>query len=270
MLIDWFTVGAQALNFLILVWLMKRYLYQPIIHALDQREKRIAAELADADAKRADAVQAESAFKAKNAAFDAKRDALLKQAVAEADVEGRRVLEAARAAADNLRSARAESLRQDAEAFQRVLGRATQQEVFAIARKALTDLAGANLEERIADVFVRRLRGLDDQTKARLAEALRGGTEPALVRSAFELPTAQRDLIAQALDATFSAEIPLRFETAPDVVCGIELTRNGRKIAWSIAEYLTSLRANVDQLVQATQRGPNAPARPQDVGDDGR
>ena len=27
MLIDWFTVGAQALNFLILVWLMKRYLY---------------------------------------------------------------------------------------------------------------------------------------------------------------------------------------------------------------------------------------------------
>ena len=50
MLIDWFTVAAQALNFLILVWLMKRFLYKPILNAIDAREKLIAKELADADA----------------------------------------------------------------------------------------------------------------------------------------------------------------------------------------------------------------------------
>ena len=55
MLIDWFTIGAQALNFLILVWLMKLFLYAPILLAIDTREKRIAAELADADAKKAEA-----------------------------------------------------------------------------------------------------------------------------------------------------------------------------------------------------------------------
>ena len=55
MLIDWFTVGAQALNFIILVWLLKRFLYKPILNAVDAREKRIAAELADADAKKAEA-----------------------------------------------------------------------------------------------------------------------------------------------------------------------------------------------------------------------
>jgi hypothetical protein len=49
MLIDWFTVGAQIVNFLILVWLLKRFLYKPILDAIDAREKRIAAELADAD-----------------------------------------------------------------------------------------------------------------------------------------------------------------------------------------------------------------------------
>ena len=52
MLIDWFTIGAQALNFLILVWLLKHFLYQPILNAIDEREKRIAKELADAVAKR--------------------------------------------------------------------------------------------------------------------------------------------------------------------------------------------------------------------------
>ncbi len=57
MLIDWFTVAAQVINFLVLVWLLKRFLYQPIIDAIDAREKRIAAELADADAKKAEARQ---------------------------------------------------------------------------------------------------------------------------------------------------------------------------------------------------------------------
>ena len=55
MLIDWFTVAAQALNFVILVWLMKRFLYQPILHAIDEREKLIASELANADKKKAEA-----------------------------------------------------------------------------------------------------------------------------------------------------------------------------------------------------------------------
>ncbi len=56
MLIDWFTVVAQALNFLILVWLLKRFLYKPILDALDAREKRIAGKLADADAKQLEAI----------------------------------------------------------------------------------------------------------------------------------------------------------------------------------------------------------------------
>jgi len=37
MLIDWFTVGAQALNFIILVWLMKRFLYKPVQDAIAAR-----------------------------------------------------------------------------------------------------------------------------------------------------------------------------------------------------------------------------------------
>jgi len=79
MLIDWFTVGAQALNFLILVWLMKRFLYKPILHAIDEREKRIATELANADKKKAEAQKESDEFKQKNEEFDRQRAALLKK-----------------------------------------------------------------------------------------------------------------------------------------------------------------------------------------------
>ena len=66
MLIDWFTVGAQIVNFLILVWLLKHFLYKPILNAIDAREKRIAAELADADTKKADAEKERTDFEDKN------------------------------------------------------------------------------------------------------------------------------------------------------------------------------------------------------------
>ena len=79
MLIDWFTVVAQVVNFLILVWLLKRFLYKPILDAIDAREKRIAAELADADAKKAAAEKQRDEFQRKSAAFDEQRAALHEQ-----------------------------------------------------------------------------------------------------------------------------------------------------------------------------------------------
>jgi F-type H+-transporting ATPase subunit b len=80
MLIDWFTVAAQAVNFLILVWLMKRFLYKPILNAIDAREKKIAATVADASKQKADAEGEKNEFKKKNADLTlSARRCLLKQ-----------------------------------------------------------------------------------------------------------------------------------------------------------------------------------------------
>ena len=66
MLFDWFTFGAQTLNFLVLVWLMKRFLYKPILNAIDAREKRIALALADAALKQTAAQKERDAFQKKS------------------------------------------------------------------------------------------------------------------------------------------------------------------------------------------------------------
>ena len=254
MLIDWFTVGAQALNFLILVWLMKRFLYKPILHAIDEREKRIATELADADKKEAEAQKERDEFQRKNEEIDQQRAALLSKATDEAQAERQRLLDEARKAADGLSAKRQETLRNDAHNLNQAIRRRTQQEVFAIARKALMDLATTSLEERLGEVFTRRLREMDGQVKADLAEALKTASDPALVRSAFDLPAEERTAIQHALDETFSAEIRIRFETAPELISGIELTTNGQKVAWSIADYLASLEKGVDELLKEQDR----------------
>ena len=261
MLIDWFTVAAQAVNFLILVWLMKRFLYKPILNAIDEREKRIATELTNADKKKAEAQKERDEFQHKNEEFDQQRAALLSKATDEAKAERQRLLDDARKAAVDLSLKRQEALRIEAHNLQQAIRLRTQQEVFAITRKALTDLATTSLEERMGEVFTRRLREMNGEAKAGLGAALKKSSGPALVRSAFDLPTEQRAAIQNALNETFSADIHIRFETAPDLIGGIELTTNGQKVAWSIADYLMSMENGVEELLKMNNK-PIAKAEP--------
>jgi F-type H+-transporting ATPase subunit b len=248
-LIDWFTVGAQLLNFLILVWLLKRFLYKPILGAIDIRERRIAAELADAAAKRIAADKERDEFRSRSKALDEQRGALLAKAADEAAAERDRLIAQARNEAAVLRANQESALRQDQIKLNHDIARLAQEEVFAIARKALADLADAGLEERMGEVFTRRLREMDAKARESLASALAAGSEPAVLRSTFEMAAKERSTIQNALNETFAAEIKIRFETGPGTLCGIELTANGQKLSWSIAEYLAALEQKVDSLV---------------------
>jgi len=266
MLIDWFTVTAQTLNFLILVWLMKHFLYQPVLDAIDGREKKIATALADAAATKAAADQDRDDFQQKHDAFDQERANLLTTATDEAKAEHERLLTEARQAADTLSAKRQEKLRTEAGNLHQALARRTQQEVFSIARQTLTDLATADLEEQIVAVFMHDLWNLNGEPKLKLEAALKNMTEPVIVRSAFDLSDEERASIHDALNQTFAVKVPLHFDTAPEVVSGIEITMNGEKIAWSIADYLTSLEQAVGELLKPPAKPepePKKKAEPQ-------
>jgi F-type H+-transporting ATPase subunit b len=250
MLIDWFTVVAQAINFLILVWLLKRYLYQPILHAIDERERHIAASMADTEAKQAAAQQQCDEFRQKNAVFDKERSGLLTQAQLEAEQERQRLFTEARTSADEFTSKRMDSLRNEVSQLNQTLMRKTEQAVFSITRKTLADLSSISLEQQIVEVFSSRLHSLDETSKSLLTEAIKSAAEPGVIRSAFDLPDAQRARIQQVLNENFGTDIPLNFETAADLVSGVEFSINGQKLAWSIAEYLRVLEQSVDEVLK--------------------
>jgi F-type H+-transporting ATPase subunit b len=112
----------------------------------------------------------------------------------------------------------------------------------------------------MGEVFTRRLREMDSKAKETLGAALKSAPEPAVVRSAFDLPADQRAAIQNAVNETFSADIHLRFETTPDLVSGVELTANGQKVAWSIADYLALLEKGVGELLKEQDKPEPKPA----------
>lgn len=247
MLIDWFTVAAQAFNFLILVWLLKRFLYAPILAAIDAREKHINAELANADAKRREAEALGDVFRLKSDEFDTQRTALLSQAVDEAVKERQRMLDAARQEADSLRIRQQDQLKAEYSSLSEQIARSTQTEVFAIAKKTLMDLAGERLDARMVQVFMDRLNGIEIDVQP-------AADTPFLVRSANDLSAEQRLAIEEAIKHVFHPAanfvFVFVFDVVPDLVAGIELVVQGKKYAWSIADYLASLEKGVNELLR--------------------
>lgn len=261
-LIDWFTVFAQVINFLILVWLLKHFLYKPILNAIDEREKKVASELKDADARETEAQKEKEEFRRKNEEFDQQRSALLNKAKEDAKAERQRLFEEVRKEASDLRTKQQEALRTEEQNLSLEIGYRTQQEVFDIARKVLSDLAGTSLEERAVDVFSERVHNLADEEKKQLASALSASPGQVLVRTAFDLPQAQRDSIKKMIKEALGIETQPEFETVPDLISGIELTTGGQKVAWSIADYLASLQKSIDELLKE-QPGSKTGTEPQ-------
>lgn len=175
MLIDGFTVAAQGVNFLILVWLLKRFLYRPVLAAIDAREKQIAAQLADASAERTKAQQERASYEEKNREFGAEREKLMSAARAAADAERAALLQQARTDCETLHERLLAELSEQRDELTRSIVSRVQSEVFAIARRLMGDLSDRNLEERIVEIFVRRLHSLSDADRAGLRAHLTGG-----------------------------------------------------------------------------------------------
>ena len=248
MKIDWFTVIAQVINFLILAWLLKRFLYKPILNAIDEREKKIASQLKDAKAEKADAKKEQDEFKQKNEQFDQQKKELMDKAVADTKTEHDKLMEAARKDANKLSAKLEEALKTKQENLNHEIAQKTQEEVFAITRKTLADLASISLEEQSVNVFIKRLNELKEEEKKKFIEAFKSASNPILVRSAFDLPPKQQDEIKKSVSEILATETQFQFKVTPELISGIELNANGFKVAWSISEYLNSLEKSISEI----------------------
>lgn len=251
MLIDWFTVAAQIINFVILVWLLKRFLYQPILRAIDAREEKVKTQIQEAETKEADAERERDEFRRKNEEFEAERESMLNEAEEDAREKRRALLEEAREEARDLRERLEKAIREEKADLYREVVERTQREVFNLTRKVLRELASQSLEEHMSKNFLRRLQGLEGDKRRQLAEALNEAPQEVTVKSAFELPDTQQKDIESALAEVASEKIDCRFVTEPEKIGGIELTAGGYKMAWSVDDYLSTLEKKVGALLSS-------------------
>lgn len=244
MLINWFTVIAQIVNFLILVVLLKYLLYNRIVKAMDERKRKIQSRLKEAEEKDEAAEREVESLRQKNRDFDERREKMLAQAKEEADARRKELTQEARHAVANLRSVWQEAIQREKESFVKDLRKMAATQVYALARKAFEDLADADLEERMVDVFLERIQKMKKREREALAASIKETGGEVVIRSAFEITPKMRKKMTGALHRHLTDEVNPHFETAPDLIVGIELKTRGRKIAWNLQHYLDTMEEN--------------------------
>ncbi|WP_375584219.1 F0F1 ATP synthase subunit B [Cyclobacterium xiamenense] len=243
--VNWFTVVAQIINFFILVWLLKRFLYRPILNAIDEREGKIAAQLKDAEMKKTEAKKEQEDFQQKNVTFDLEKRERTDKMILETKEERQKLLDQARKDAKALAKQLEKSAREKQLDQQLELNKKIREEVFAVSRKALSDLASVSFEEQLIQVFIKRLKALKEKELKQLKAAFKDTSDAMFVRSAVALPKKQQYELKKAIDTILDADTALIFEESPALIGGIELSTKEYKLAWSISEYLSAFENEV-------------------------
>lgn len=249
MSVDWFTVAAQIVNFFILVWLLKKFLYKPILTAMDNRQKKIEAELqsaatlaltAEQEKKNYIVLQEEARARSKEELAQARRDAdILRQKLFQ---EVKEEAEAARVhLQDELLRERATFLNQ---ASNQVAG-----QFLRLAHTAFRDLADANLETSIVSRFCKRLSSSElDHDFFRTSHH----NETLQVFTAFALSTLSQKEIKETLYLRLGAQPPIQFLLDPSLLAGILIASNNHKLEWNMHQYLDNFQ---DELKRVLAKG---------------
>lgn len=254
MQIDWFTFSAQIFNFVLLVYLLKRFLYRPVLNAIEQREAHIRARLEEARDTEEEAAAEKERYRALQEDLEQTRSAVLQEAEEEAAQRRRELTDKVTSEVQAVREDWRESLRRQREAFLEEMSRRMSRDVFGLVERVVEELTDSSLEDRMIDVFLSHLATSDDRHRERFREAA-DAEEEVRIRSSFPMTTAQRSRMEEALAKWIHPSDPdLEWEEDPELSLGIEIRAGDRKIAWSVDDYLDVLQTETAAYLEAELR----------------
>jgi F-type H+-transporting ATPase subunit b len=244
--IDWLTVSAQIVNFLVLVWLLKRFLYRPIVQAMTRRQELVAQRLAEAEERESQATLQREHYQSREAELERTRKEWLGNARDEVQVQRQTLLDGARAEVAAARQRWLGELEREREELGKALRRQVAESALAVARRTLAALADAQIEAQTVRAFLRQLEELDAESRAALASG-HGAVE---VRTAFEVDETLRKQLADALAQLVGERRAVHFRRDPDLVQGIAVTAGGRRLSWSVTAFVDEVRSDLDGVLQ--------------------
>ncbi|HDS01792.1 MAG TPA: ATP synthase F0 subunit B [candidate division Zixibacteria bacterium] len=241
MQIDWFTLIAQIVNFLILVWLLKHFLYDRIVDSMDKRREKISSRLKEADDKKTEAEKLREEYENKKKELEGKREEIISDAKEEAEKRKKQMLHESREEIEQLRQDWQKSLEHEKSSILNTLRDRTARQVFEISRQVLDDLAGAELQEQMIDRFLERFSELSQKQLDKLKSSVSGNKGQVQVLSSFEISGKTKEKLTRALKDKLDGIRDIDYEEDSDLRCGIALVAEGQRIEWNIDDYLEGL-----------------------------
>jgi len=256
--IDYFTIIAQIINFLILVFLLRHFLYRPLLKSMDEREQKISSRLKEAEQKNKEAEQEAEYYRKILQELSKKSQEMNTKAAEEAQVLQTALMQKARDSVEASKAKWYEDFERQKESLLADLGQHAGEEIYAIVRRTLQDLADENMEHQILNTFIKRLQNMDAFENEKIKGFYKTTGQQITVRSTFEIPEEMRQRIKEIVRNQTGMDVKMQFGILPELICGVEMSTHDTRIGWSIASYLNTLEADLSEALEPKSIQRNA------------
>ena len=238
MSLDLATVILQIVNFLLVVWLLNRFLFKPVMRNMNRRGGAIQTKLESAAAALKEAEKKLAVADKQIRDFERLKGDMMNEALAamqqeEAEMRGRFKSEMQERKESLLRELQGERLKMSDDVKTSV-GRAFVETL----RKTFFLFGGGKLEGSLLDNFIAIVKsGKMDGYKAL---ARRSATNPIYIESSFSISPAKRAELKRALRAK-----KIEFKTSRDILVGLRVVCGDLTLSFSIDDYMDDLAAQI-------------------------
>ncbi len=237
MLLDWFTVFAQILNFFVLMVLLKLFLYGPVVQAMNERKQRVAEEMSGVRAAKAEADSMNADLRAKQDELENRASEVMAQIHRDAEEWRKQAMHSARVEIDALRAEWLSALNREKESVGLNLKKKLTHEVAATASRIISDLSDSDLEQQIVLGFMHKIKNE--------VHGIDCGNREVIVRTGFNCTESYQQRISSFLNDFFPACNERVFSTDQKLGLGIELIAGDRKWEWNLKSYVSELEKNI-------------------------
>lgn len=219
MTINWWTLGLQAVNVLILIWLLSRVFWHPVAKAIAARQGAAQKMLSDAEATQKKANSALAEVTKTRAGMVAERGALLTEVKVKADAAAKAALKEASRKAENVLKAAKIARKREIDVARVKAAADSAQLAVDIARKLLARLDTGEVQVMFLDLLVESIEQMPPTDRAALVDTA-GGID---LFSPSDLKAADKAKITKAVRHALGGAPELHFVTDPDLIAGFEL-----------------------------------------------
>ncbi len=255
MSIDWFTFAAQVVNFLILIWLLQRFLYGPVVRTMTARQTYIADQIASTEQAQEDAASKQQEYEDRLRKLAQTKETMIASASREVEEWTADQLATAKADVETSRQRWQQELHRDKQSLRQELQLDVTHHAVELGRHILRELSDQALLSRLVERFIDRLHKVDHNSLQSTVD--RSSETRVTVVSSHELSETDQSLIAKSLT---TLNRPIDFAVNPQLICGIELQSPDFRFTWSIQEALAEVESDLIDAIEST-----LPAKPEPI-----
>jgi len=223
MQLDWTTFVLEILNFLILLWILKRFLYEPVLKAITRRKAAIEQTLEDASKQKTEAQALEQQYRTRLDAWEQEKAKLREQMLGEIRAERERQLAELQKTLANEREKNHVLEERRLRDLEHKLRDEVRSDAVRFLSRLMQRLATPALETRMVDVAVEDLKGLPDAQRQQVKDTIAEDGAPAKVSTAFPLSAEQRKEIEQALGKILGRAVKADYVRDETLLAGLKI-----------------------------------------------